>query len=282
MIFKKAEFSQYNILKDFLINYESQCVQLSSYLRKNDPNIFYFSEKSQIQTKEDIIGVFYIHGTLLHCFPTYYHYLNNNDFHNSFLQFISDKKIKVLSGESGASDFLVEILKKNNQIPFQRISYKMFSLEGNINLPPVKLVNDEEIRRSTENDFENLLEIQKQYLISEVVPKGKKLTDLELKINLKQILKTQVVLTLNTNDLIVAKVNSNAIGWNFVQIGGVYTNPLYRRNYYAWQLIYNLSLRILNSKRKVCLFVKEKNQPAINLYQQIGFTEYAKYQINYF
>ncbi len=81
---------------------------------------------------------------------------------------------------------------------------------------------------------------------------------------------------------LVAKANSNAIGWNYVQIGGVYTHPLYRRNYYAWHLLKLLCDRIQRTQKNVSLFVKEKNIPAIKLYEKIGFCKKETYAIAYF
>ena len=81
---------------------------------------------------------------------------------------------------------------------------------------------------------------------------------------------------------IVAKANTNAIGINCVQIGGVYTHPLYRRNGYAGALVQALCNRAVQARRKPVLFVKEKNTPAFNLYQKLGFEECGRYTIVYY
>ena len=119
-------------------------------------------------------------------------------------------------------------------------------------------------------------------MAKEVAPSGKLVTDLEAAAQLKSILKDQLCFALWTDGEIVAKANTNAIGFNYVQLGGVYTHPLFRKNYYAWNLVYTICTRVLKSGRKISLFVKEKNNPAHELYQRIGFVQGGKYEIAYF
>ena len=120
------------------------------------------------------------------------------------------------------------------------------------------------------------------YMAKEVAPQGKQITDLEASAQLKSILKDQLCFALYSDGEIVSKANTNAIGFNYVQLGGVYTHPLYRKNYYAWHLVYTICQRVLKTGRKLSLFVKEKNNPAIMLYKRIGFVETGTYIIGYF
>jgi predicted GNAT family acetyltransferase len=101
-------------------------------------------------------------------------------------------------------------------------------------------------------------------------------------ISLRQILKNQLCFALTSDGDIVAKANTNAIGINCIQIGGVYTHPLYRRNGYAGALVQALCNRALRSGKQPVLFVKEKNMPAFALYQKIGFAECGRYAIAYY
>ena len=120
------------------------------------------------------------------------------------------------------------------------------------------------------------------YMAKEVAPAGKQVTDLEASAQLKSILKDQLCFALWTDGEVVAKANTNAIGFDYVQLGGVYTHPLYRKNYYAWNLVYTICARVLKTGRKLSLFVKERNNPANELYKRIGFVPGAKYIIAYF
>ena len=144
------------------------------------------------------------------------------------------------------------------------------------------LSGGEEIIRCTEHDMEILHPLQKDYMKEEVAIPGRQITDAEVDINLRQILKNQLCFALTVGGDIVAKANTNAIGINKVQIGGVYTHPLYRRNGYAAALVTALSNRAIRSGKEPVLFVKEKNMPAFSLYQKIGFTECGQYSIAYY
>ena len=150
--------------------------------------------------------------------------------------------------------------------------------------PPEELSCDDEIKRCADpvNETELLLPLQKMYMAKEVAPQGKQITDLEASAQLKSILKDQLCFALYSDGEIVSKANTNAIGFNYVQLGGVYTHPLYRKNYYAWHLVYTICQRVLKTGRKLSLFVKEKNNPAIMLYKRIGFVETGTYIIGYF
>ena len=149
-------------------------------------------------------------------------------------------------------------------------------------LADIQLSGGEEIIRCTEHDMEILHPLQKDYMKDEVAVPGRQLTDAEVDMTLRQILKNQLCFALTVDGDIVAKANTNAIGINKVQIGGVYTHPLYRRNGYAGALVIALSNRALRSGKQPVLFVKEKNMPAFSLYQKIGFEECGLYAIAYY
>ena len=144
------------------------------------------------------------------------------------------------------------------------------------------LSGGEEIIRCTEHDMEILHPLQKDYMKEEVAVPGRALTDAEVDISLRQILKNQLCFALTVDGDIVAKANTNAIGINKVQIGGVYTHPLYRRNGYAGALVQALCNRALRAHKTPVLFVKEKNMPAFNLYRKLGFEECGHYAIAYY
>jgi predicted GNAT family acetyltransferase len=124
--------------------------------------------------------------------------------------------------------------------------------------------------------------LQKDYMKGEVAVPGRTISAAEVDITLRNILKNQLCFALTVDGDIVAKANTNAIGINKVQIGGVYTHPLYRRNGYAGALVTALCKRALRAGKQPVLFVKEKNMPAFALYQKIGFTECGRYSIAYY
>lgn len=271
-----AEKKHFETLQFFLLPYEHECVLLASHIRKESENLFIVENDS-----EEICGVLHFDGTLLHCIPE----KNRNDRMKAVLKsFLSnlEKPVKCINGEAAASNFILEILNEMEKNPSQTNNYNLMILDDEPFPPPEKLSCDDEVRRCSEDDLEDLLDLQKKYIIKEVAPVGKQVSDMQCAMSLRQILKTQLAFALYSDCEPVAKVNTNAIGWNWVQIGGVYTHPLYRRNFYAWNLIVMLVRRIQKASRKVCLFVKEKNNPAIELYERIGFRNAGKFQIDYF
>ena len=146
----------------------------------------------------------------------------------------------------------------------------------------IVLSGGEEIIRCTEHDMEILHPLQKDYMKDEVAVPGRQISDAEVDITLRNLLKNQLCFALTFDGDIVAKANTNAIGINCVQIGGVYTHPLYRRNGYAGALVQALCNRSLRAHKHPVLFVKEKNRPAFSLYQKLGFEECGRYTIAYY
>ena len=265
------------IEKGTFVNVLGQAVEHVSSVGKNEYTI----------SSSDILGVLYIDSTLFHCIPEEnLSYIEKSDSYkkdilNFFANIMKGKKIKCISGESKGTDFFIRLFDSLSKKPYQINNYKIMTIKGT-DFTPVPLSNGDEIIRCTGNDIDELFNIQKKYLCEEVAPKGKVVTDLEVSMTLRQILKNQLCLAVVSDNEIVAKANTNAIGINWIQIGGVYTHPLYRRNGYAINLIYTICKRALKVNKKVSLFVKEKNIPAICLYKELGFNPECYYKIAYF
>jgi len=296
MTFIAASERTFPLIEEFLAPYEYKCVTLASHIRKKDEHIFIISQSDFVQTANDIAGVFYFNKTLLHCIPLLFNKEtetaseNFEPVENSFkkslaeklLTFFEGKNIRCINGDSAATDFFLSVLKTKDIEPYQTNHYKLMTLTDEPICPPEPLSCDDEIRRCYDSDFDSLFDLQKKYIVKEVAPSGKQVSDLECSASLRQILKNQLCFALCSDDEIVAKANTNAIGIRWVQIGGVYTHPLFRKNYYAWNLVYAICCRIKKTERNVCLFVKDKNNPALQLYRRIGFEENCDFEICYF
>lgn len=279
----ESDFSQ---LQEFLLPYESSCVTLCSNVRKKKGNIFVICEEApgaveEAQKASAIKGIFYLDKTLLYCIP------NADKLQNLqqvLADFLKDKRVSCLNGEAAAGHVILDALQTLNLLPYQTNNYNIMTLSSQPLPPPESLSCDDEIKRcsSPENDTELLLGLQKMYMAKEVAPSGKQISDLEAAAQLKTILKDQLCFALWSDGEVVAKANTNAIGFNYAQLGGVYTHPLFRKNYYAWNLVYTVCSRVIKSGRKISLFVKEKNNPANQLYERIGFSAAGKYLIAYF
>ena len=266
------------LAKQFVIPHEETCASLASLVRRKSDKLVF------IKNETGILGILNLDSTIYHCIP-HPALIDENELSEN-LPYLLKKQIRCISGESAATDFLISVTNKLTNdssliTPLKQIYYyKMMKLTTP--LTDIQLSGGEEIIRCTEHDMESLHPLQKDYMKDEVAVPGRQLTDAEVDISLRQILKNQLCFALTVDGDIVAKANTNAIGINKVQIGGVYTHPLYRRNGYAAALVTALSNRALHSGKQPVLFVKEKNMPAFSLYQKIGFTECGQYSIAYY
>ena len=290
MTILQAADSDFSLIQDFLLPYESSCVTLCSNVRRKKDGVYVIRGPSLRQAQDklgsgttgDILGVLFVNKLLLYCIPKSDTY--GSQLEEALTDFLKDKPISCLNGEASAGEVILQALQNLGHTPYQTNHYNTMTLDAAPLPPPEKLSCDDEIKRCTapETDAELLLPLQKMYMAKEVAPAGKQVSDLEAGAQLKTILKDQLCFALQSDGEIVAKANTNAIGFNYVQLGGVYTHPLYRKNYYAWHLVYTICQRALKAGRKISLFVKEKNNPAHELYQRMGFACIGKYIIAYF
>lgn len=269
-----------SLAKTFIEPYEETCVFLSSYLRRGSKHLYLISKKDNPQKTGDLHGVIYIESSVFHCIP-HVDKINFLEFQRGLSPLFQEIKIKCISGEAKGTDYIINLLKDKFGEPYQTNHYNLMTASV-VQNPPEDLCNDDQIIRCTENDMEELLPIQKKYMNEEVAPFGKKASDAEVAMGLRQILKNQLCLALYSDDEIVAKANTNAIGVNWIQLGGIYTHPLYRRNGYAWQLISAILRRTSKAGKKAALFVKDINVPAMELYKKLGFTNSGLYTIGYY
>lgn len=270
-------------LQGFLEPHEQRCVQLCSIVRKSEPNTFVFSKSGEIKSEDDIFGIANIDTTFLHCFPYISAKKKNDDFDKSILSVVQNSNVSCVNGEKLASEYIINLLSEHGKKIFQKNEYFLMTKEDVNGLPPPAslLSMGEEIVCCNFDHADDLVSLQKNYLIEEVIPKGSKPSDDYPKSNIEKILKEQKVFAIRSDGEFVAKANTNAIGWNWIQIGGVYTNPLYRRNNYALCLVSTLAHHINKNGRKTCLFVNKKNLPAISLYKKMNFKTECDFVICY-
>ena len=294
----------FSLAQSYLLPIEQKCVFLSQLVRKHSPDIYIILDKnpdnsnnsdksSQLINLQNILGVFYLNKSLFHCFQDTSK-VNIADFTSLFYQILKQNQasIKNISGEKDGTDFFLEVIRnlsENHDSTFpkkfnvkQINDYKLMVLPHQQFQDSQKLYNDDFIMRCTENDMENLFEIERNYLQDEVAVRGQKISDAEVSMRLRQILKNQLYFALISDDRIVSKAYTNAIGKNWIQIGGVYTLFQFRQNGYAALTVSTLCKRILQAHKNISLFVKTKNLPAQQLYQKIGFTFHSDYKIVYF
>ena len=294
----------FSLAQSYLLPIEQKCVFLSQLVRKHSPDIYIIldnnpdnsnnsDKSSQLINLQNVLGVFYLNKSLFHCFKDTSK-VNIADFTPLFYKILTQNQasIKNISGEKDGTDFFLEVIRNLSENPDSTFTkkfnvkqindYKLMVLPHQQFQQSQKLYNDDFIMRCTENDMENLFEIERNYLQDEVAVRGQKVSDAEVSMRLRQILKNQLYFALISDDRIVSKAYTNAIGKNWIQIGGVYTLFQFRQNGYAALTVSTLCKRILQAHKKISLFVKIKNFPAQQLYQKIGFTFHSDYKIVYF
>ena len=294
----------FSLAQSYLLPIEQKCVFLSQLVRKHSPDIYIILDKnpdnlnnsdksSQLINLQNILGVFYLNKSLFHCFQDTSK-VNIADFTPLFYEILTQNQasIKNISGEKDGTDFFLEVIRNLSENPDSTFpkkfnvkqinDYKLMVLPHQQFQDSQKLYNDDFIMRCTENDMENLFEIERNYLQDEVAVRGQKVSDAEVSMRLRQILKNQLYFALISDDRIVSKAYTNAIGKNWIQIGGVYTLFQFRQNGYAALTVSTLCKRILQAHKNISLFVKTKNLPAQQLYKKIGFSFHSDYKIVYF
>ena len=275
------------LARQFILPHEETCVSLASLVRKKSDKLVFLTAGSAnaalSAASPTLLGLLNLDSTLYYCIPKA-HQLNAQELAALLTSCgLPKKPIRCISGEKTGAEVLCKSINLiNKSEPLQINLYKMMKFSPSMEVPAQVLFNDDEIIRCTEKDMDLLFPLQEGFIKEEIALPGHKVTDAEVSIMLRQILKNQICLALLVDGEPVAKTNTNAIGFNCVQIGGVFTHPLYRRNGYAAALVLSLCNRSIRANRQPVLFVKEKNLPAYTLYKKLGFTECGHYEIVYF
>ena len=79
----------------------------------------------------------------------------------------------------------------------------------------------------------------------------------------------------------VAKAGTNARGWNWDQVGGVFVIPELRGSGFGRIVMKHLIAAISKDGKSPCLFVKESNPAALALYNGLGFADRGAFRISY-
>lgn len=147
---------------------------------------------------------------------------------------------------------------------------------------PLDLPGRLKFRRARMIDAIGLFPLQKAYELEEVLIDPRRFNATSTYLNLQQHLKREVVFYASVGREIVAKAGTNARGFTFDQIGGVYTVESLRNRGVAAALLRVLLDHIRSEGRRVSLFVKKENIAALRLYEKLGFIREGEFRITYF
>ncbi len=137
------------------------------------------------------------------------------------------------------------------------------------------------IRRAGIEDTEKLYHLEKKYMLEEVLIHRENFKEKAVLRNLKKTCTSQIVFYIEQKGVTASKANTNAIGINYAQIGGVFTDYIYRRKGYSSLVMERLIFELAGMRKKSILFVQKSNLPANTLYRKLGFSKKGDYRITY-
>ncbi|WP_319477414.1 GNAT family N-acetyltransferase [Marispirochaeta aestuarii] len=124
--------------------------------------------------------------------------------------------------------------------------------------------------------------LQRAYEIEEVLLEPEKFNPLICMNHLREALKKQQIYGTRINGSLAAKAGTNALGANWVQLGGIFTLPGFRGRGVARRLMARLLENLDEQGLGSTLFVKPENIPAVSLYRRVGFTDTGPFSIAYY
>ena len=137
------------------------------------------------------------------------------------------------------------------------------------------------IERATENDLTELFPLQLDYENTEVAYEGRPINPAVCKLSLRARLTTEYIYKVSANGRIVAKAGTNAQGFHWFQIGGVYTLPAYRNRGLAAAAVAHLINTHSAEAHGFALFVKTANTAALRVYEKLGFEQCGLFRMSY-
>ena len=136
--------------------------------------------------------------------------------------------------------------------------------------------------RADPRHTDRLLHMQVAYEEEEVVVDGRRVDPHATRFHLRNDLREQLVYFATKDGQAVAKAGTNARGFTYDQIGGVYTLPALRGQGISTALMKILINSITESQKSSVLFVKKANKSAIGVYDRLGFEAADVLVISYY
>lgn len=267
-------------LVDFLIAQEWGCVPFTSRLRENGAVRLPSSWGRVYLSRESGDGP--ISGALLAgqnglVFPVFREPQATTT--SSLPRGYSSQRVYSIMGRDSYVRAVERTLRK---APSYRVDYYLMTLDGPIAARGKESRPGVHIRTASVEDIDRLFPLQKRYEREEVLLPNHRLNASLCYRNLREMLATQKVVVAEAGRHIVAKANTNGRGFRYDQVGGVFTERQYRNRGIAASLMIRLTGIIRSNDKRVCLFVKKDNPPALALYQRLGFTIRDDFAITYY
>lgn len=223
-----------------------------------------------------IDGALYLsrYGVVLPAFDS--HSQLDKDFLQKVLRTRRDRIFSII----GMENRVLGVEEQMGGLPPDLQGYRMFTFDGT-QINRLETTPELTLHRATPTDMDKLWHLEKAYLIEEVIRAGSKLDERSSRRYFLSTLKNQEMYYMKLGNQVVAKAGTNARGWKYDQIGGVFVMPELRGRGFAGIVMGRLLESIYASGRLPCLFVKNSNIPALNLYRKLGFTDRGPFRISY-
>ncbi len=137
------------------------------------------------------------------------------------------------------------------------------------------------IRRASNSNIKKLMPLRKAYELEEVILNPEHFNEQACKMRLSRTVAGGIFLFAEIEGAPAATCCVNAEGFEWSQIGGVYTIPEYRSRGISARLITELAKRTAERNKNLTLFVKKDNKPALKLYSNCGFINSGCFRISY-
>ena len=283
MVIVKMEEQDFFKTVDFLIPYEKFCVMLFSQVLNKAGWIYILKGNFG-----EIHGVFSWCGgrTINHCIPDIYG-KNCREIEIAFVNFFSERSLNFLfciAGEKAGSEFIKDILRKNfGCSPFFSIDNKLMEngrFDSKIN--HLRENNQLLVSPCKIEEIDSIFPMQFDYENEEVAIPGHKISPEACFANLENYVEAGAVYIGKIGKNCVCKASVTAVGKGYILLGGVFTVQKYRRHGLAKKLINFLWEKMEQENKKITLFVKSDNIPALRLYSSCGFKSFCDYEILYY
>lgn len=169
-----------------------------------------------------------------------------------------------------------------NVVPLDTVDYFLMTRTCATPIEPEPLPAAMTIRKASVSDAAALFSIQREYEIEEVVLRPESFDSASCMSQLKLSLRKQLVYAVEYEGRIVAKAQTNARGFSWDQIGGVYTDRSLRGHGIGGAVMYRLLRDIERDGRHSSLFVKRHNEPALRMYHRLGYSISDEFTIAYY
>jgi GNAT superfamily N-acetyltransferase len=148
-------------------------------------------------------------------------------------------------------------------------------------LPPAP---DPELRArpALPEDAPALFPLQSAYEKEEVLLDGDRFNPAAARILLERSLRDEIIWMAEYRGTPIAKAGTNARGFEWDQLGGIFVNKDWRKRGVGTWLVASLVSELAAGGRNSCLFVKKANATAIGLYRRLGFEIIDNYTIAYY